>query len=159
MSIDKWNYRNLGFDSLEEMNESIERVKAEERLTPHELAQKRHTPSPAITEGGGLDFEALKRGARLERLDATVKAKLFHDKDRQRLEAENKAKEELRSKLSDSIVQTKQAEAEAEFNKQKQKIEADLQKEIYARHGLNTSYQDALDEGYRSLLEKIQNNN
>lgn len=157
MSIDKWNYKDLGFDSLEEMNESIERVKAEERLTPHELAQKKYTKTSTINEHGEIDFLALEDGVRQARLDAAVKSKLMNDKASQVTEAENRANEKLMTKLSDFVENNNRQLAEAEFNEQKEKIEAELQKEIYRKHNVNTSYQDTLDNSYRSLLGGIKN--
>lgn len=53
---------------------------------------------------------------------------------------------------ADSLTAENEATAQREMQAKKGKLEDELQKEIYSKHGVKTDKEKQLDEAYRNLL-------
>lgn len=156
--MSNWNYEELGFRSQKEMEESIERVKAE-LANPRndlELRAANKAKFDAMNKNSGIDFKGLEEGARLAELDRVVASKLHWEKEEEKQKAKQEEINKLMGALSDSIKTEKEAEAQREFEKQKAKADEELQKEIYSKHGVKTEKQLKEEAAYKNLLDSLK---
>ena len=151
MTIYKWNYEELGFNSEAEMRDSIARVQRKKNMSDIEIGME-NKKDGSISKSGSVNFAAMRDGARLDDLDRVVHNKLIADRELERTQAEQKKMKELLSGLSDSVEKDNRAKAEKEFADQKAKLEAELQKEIYGKHSVITD-EEAIRR--KSLLNLI----
>lgn len=151
MKTYKWNYEELGFNSEAEMRDSIARVQRKKNMSDIEIGME-NKKDGSISKSGGVNFAAMRDGARLDDLDRVVHNKLIADRELERTQAEQKKVKELLSGLSDSVEKDNRAKAEKEFADQKAKLEAELQKEIYDKHSVITD-EEAIRR--KSLLNLI----
>ena len=150
-----FNYEELGFESEEELRESIARV--ERRKSMSEVEEEiEYLNNRTIDSKGNIDFEAMNAGARLEHLDQVVQSKMHEAREQARLQAEQEQIQGLMSGLSKQIDTDKEANAQRELQKAKEKADAELQKEIFEKHGVKTDKQQADDESLRSLLKDLK---
>lgn len=152
--MSNWNYEELGFRSQKEMEESIERVKQqmEHPKSELEIRQQNRKNFEKLNKHGGIDFEALNEGARLQELDKVVKNKLIFEKQEEKLVKEQEELNKLMTAAAETIAKDNEAAAKAEFEKLKAKQEAELEKEIYLKHGAKTEKQLEEEAAYKSLL-------
>ena len=156
--MSNWNYEQLGFRSQKEMEESIERVKAEfaNPRNDLELRAANKAKFDAMNKNSGIDFKSLEEGARLAELDRVVANKLYWEKE----EAKSKARQEeinkLMSKAAEDIKADKEAEAQRELRKAKAKAEAQLQKEIYSKHNVKTDKEEETDQLLGNMLKNLK---
>ncbi|MBG9987879.1 hypothetical protein HZY88_02680 [Aerococcaceae bacterium DSM 111176] len=137
MTTNNWNYEELGFNSEAEMQASITRVKRKQNMNDIEIRME-NLKDGSISKSGGINFDALKDGARLADLDRKVHNKLVADRELKRVQAEQEKMQRLMSGLSESIEKDNRAKAEKEFADEKAKLESELQKEVYSKHGVIT---------------------
>ena len=150
-----FNYEELGFNSEEELQESIARV--ERRKNMSEVQEEiEYLNNPTIDSKGNIDLEALNARARLEHLDQVVQSKMHEAREQARLQAEQEQIQGLMSGLSEQIDTDKKANAQRELQKAKEKADAELQKEIFEKHGVKTDKQQAEDESFRSMLKDLK---
>lgn len=156
--MNNWNYEELGFRSQKEMEESIERVKAEfaNPRNDLELMAANKAKFDAMNKNGGIDFKGLEEGARLAELDRVVANKLYWEKEKTKSKAKQEEINKLMGALSDRIKTEKKAEAQREFEKQKAKADEELQKEIYSKYGVETEKQLKEEAVYKSLLGSLR---
>ena len=146
-----FNYEELGFNSEEELQESIARV--ERRKNKSEVEEEiEHLNDRTIDSKGNIDFEALNAGARLEHLDRLVQSKMYEAQQEAKRQAEQAKIQGFISGLSEHVDKEKKEKAQIELEKAKQKADAELQKEIFEKHGVKTDKQQALDDAYSKLL-------
>jgi len=151
-----WDYKELGFLSQKEMEESIKRVKHKAKADSLEYEiERRKKARELINKNGGIDFKALKEGARLEELDRRVVSKLYWEMEAEKQKAEQEEISKLMGKVADNIKTEKEAEAQREFKKQKAKVEEELQKEIYKKHNVKTDKQIEEERAYKSMLDSL----
>ena len=150
-----FNYEELGFESEEELRESIARVERRKNMSEVE-EEIEYLNNRTIDSKGNIDFEALNAGARLEHLDQVVQSKMYEAREQARLQAEQEQVQGLMSGLSKQIDTDKKANAQRELQKAKEKADAELQKEIFEKHGVKTDKQQADDEALRSLLKDLK---
>ena len=151
-----WNYEELGFRSQKELEESIERVKHKAKADSLEYEIERRKKSQDLINGnGGIDFKALKEGARLEELDRVVASKLYWEREAEKQKAEQEEINKLMGAVADNIKTEKEAEAQREFEEQKAKAEKEPQKEIYSKHNVKTDEQKKQDGAYKGLLDGL----
>ena len=152
-----WNYEELGFRSQKELEESIERVKHKAKADSLEYEIERRKKSQDLINGnGGIDFKALKEGARLEELDRVVASKLYWEREAEKQRAEQEELNKLMTAVGKSIAKDNEAAAKAEFAEQKAKAEKELEKQIYSKHGVKTEKQSKEEAAYKSLLEGLR---
>lgn len=137
MTTNNWNYEELGFNTEAEMQASIARVKRKQNMSDFEIRME-NLQDGTISKSGDINFNALREGERLSDLDIKVHNKLIADRELKRQRAEQEKMQRLMSGLSESIEKDKQAKAEKEFADQKAKLESELQKEVYSKHGVIT---------------------
>ena len=151
-----WNYEELGFRSELEMKESIARVERRMKMGDVEReSERRREAQSTIDERGRIDFTALNEGARLERLDQVVQSRIAYDQEQAKLQAEQEEIQELMNAFSEHIQLENEAKAQKELQKEKEKLEADLQKEIYSKHNVKTDKEKERDEALSSLLDSL----
>jgi len=149
-----FSYEELGFNSEEELQESIARV--ERRKNKSEVEEEiEHLNDRTIDSKGNIDFEALNAGARLEHLDRLVQSKMYEAQQEAKRQAEQAKIQGLISGLSEHVDKEKKEKAQIELEKAKQKADAELQKEIFEKHGVKTDKQQANDEALRSMLKGL----
>ena len=155
--MSNWNYEALGFRSQKEMEESIARVKYKAKADSLEYEiERRKKARDLINENGGIDFKALKEGARLAELDRVVASKLYWEREAEKQKAEQEELNKLMTAAGKSIAKDNEAAAKAEFEKLKAKQEAELEKQIYSKHGVKTEKQLKEEAAYKSLLEGLR---
>jgi len=156
--MNNWDYEELGFRSQKEMEESIERVKAAKKNPKNDLELRAYNKAKfdAMNKNGGIDFKALKEGARLAELDRVVASKLYWEREAEKQKAEQEELNKLMGAVADNIKTEKEAAAKAEFEKLKAKQEAELEKQIYSKHGVKTEKQLKEEAAYKSLLEGLR---
>ena len=137
MTTNNWNYEELGFNSEAEMQASIARVKRKQNMNDIEIRME-NLHDGTISKSGAINFAALREGERLSDLDIKVHNKLIADRELKRQRAEQEKMQRLISGLSDSVEKDNRAKAEKEFADQKAKLESELQKEVYSKHGVIT---------------------
>ena len=149
-----FNYEELGFNSEEEIQESIARVERRKNMSEVE-EEIEYLNNRTIDSKGNIDFEAMNAGARLEYLDRLVQSKMHEAREQARLQAEQEQIQGLMSGLSEQIDTEKKANAQRELQKAKEKADAELQKEIYSKHHVKTDEEEAKDNSYRSMLKDL----
>lgn len=149
-----FNYEELGFESEEELQESIARVERRKNMSDVE-EEIEYLNNRTIDSKGNIDFEAMNAGARLEYLDRLVQSKMYEAQQKASLQAEQEQIQGLMSGLSKQIDTDKKTKAQRELQEAKQKADAELQKEIFEKHGVKTDKQQADDEALRSMLKDL----
>ena len=81
-----FNYEELGFNSEEELQESIARVERRKNMDSVEIEIEQMN-NRTIDNKGNIDFEAMNTGARLEHLDQVVQSKMYEAREQARLQA------------------------------------------------------------------------
>ena len=143
----------MGFNSEAEMKASIARVERRMKMDSLELEiERRKEAQSGIDDRWGIDFTALNERSRLQELDRAVHQRILHDKAEAKRQAEQEEMQKLLSAAADNVTAEKEATAQREMQKEKEKLEADLQKEIYSKHGVKTDKEKQLDEAYSKLL-------
>ena len=153
-----WNYEELGFRSQEEMEESIERVKAAKKNPKNDLELRAENKArfDAMNKNGGIDLKGIQEGARLEELDRVVASKLYWEREAEKQKAEQEELNKLLGAVADNIKTEKEAEAQREFKKQKAKADEELQKQIYSKHNVKTDKQIEEEAAYKSMLDSLK---
>src|SRR5699024_8967392 len=149
-----FNYEKLGFNSEEELQESIARVERRKNMSEVE-EEIEYLNNRTIDSKGNIDFEAMNAGARLEYLDRLVQSKMYEAQQEANRQAEQAKIQGLMSGLSEHIDKEKKEKAQIELEKAKQKADAELQKEIYEKHHVKTDEEEAKDNSYRSMLKDL----
>lgn len=157
--MNKWNYKELGFRSQREMEESIERVKAAKANPKNdlELGAENRAKFDATSKDGGIDFKGLEEGARLAELDRVVAGKLYREKERAIQEAEDKKLTDLLTKANEKIAQEKKLKADREIAEAKAKAEQEIEAELYKKNGVRV--ETKTDKAYKSLLSNLDLHN
>ena len=149
-----FNYEELGFESEEELQESIARVERRKNMSEVE-EEIEYLNNRTIDSKGNIDFEALNAGARLEHLDQVVQSKMYEAQQEAKRQAEQAKMQGLISGLSEHVDKEKKAKAQRELQEAKEKADAELQKEVFEKHGVKTDKQQADDEALRSMLKDL----
>lgn len=152
--MSNWDYEALGFRSEKEMEESISRVKAAQKNPKNDLELRAANKAKfdAMNKNGGIDLKGLEDGARLAELDRVVASKLHWEKQEAKLAKEQEELNKLLTAAAETIAKDNEAAAKAEFEKLKAKQEAELEKQIYSKHGAKTEKQIEEEAAYKSLL-------
>ena len=148
------NYEELGFESEEELQESIARVERRKNMSEVE-EEIEYLNNRTIDSKGNIDFEAMNAGARLEYLDRLVQSKMYEAQQEANRQAEQAEIQGLMSGLSEQVDKEKKEKAQIELQKAKEKADAELQKEIFEKHGVKTDEEQAKDNSYRSMLKDL----
>lgn len=156
--MNNWDYEALGFRSEKEMEESIARVKAAKANPKNDLELRAANKAKfdAMNKNSGIDFKALKEGARLEGLDAAVASKLHWEEEEAKQRAEQEKLDKLLKAAAKSTTEDKEKKAKRELAEQKAKAEKELEKQIYSKHGVKTEKQLKEEAAYKSLLEGLR---
>src|SRR5690625_2214408 len=135
-----WNYQDMGFNSEHEMNESIARVQRKLKMSSDELRREEIREGYARASNE-FSFATMKEGARLEKLDRKVRDRILYEQEQERIKAKQEEMDKLMNALSDHVQADNEAKAQQEFEKQKAKVEEELQKEIFSKHNVKTDKQ------------------
>ena len=130
------------------------------RLSSEEIEQRernRMNFEKTLKENnGGLDFEAMRKGAEAEEQERLVQSKMYEAREQARLQAEQEKIQGLISGLSEHVDKEKKENAEREFEKAKAKADEALQKKIYDKHLVKTDKQIAKEDSLRSMLKDLK---
>ena len=148
-----WNYEEIGFKSDAEMRESIARVERRMNMSDLEVDIELLKENQSTIDRGNINFTALNEGARLESLDRVVRNQMLHDKKQAKKRARDADIQGIIGGLAEQIETESKADAEREFNKQKEKADAELQKEIFEKHGVKTDKEQAIDDAFNNMLK------
>lgn len=156
--MSNWDYEALGFKSQKEMEESIERVKAEFANPRNELEVRAANKAKfdAMNKNSGIDFKGLREGARLAELDEVVASKLRWEKEEAQRQAEQEEVNRLMRAAADNITLENEKKAKRELAEQKAKADEELEKQIYSKHNVKTDKQIKEEAAYKSLLGGLQ---
>lgn len=149
-----WNYEELGFKSESEMKESIARVQRKLSMTSDELAREEIKEGYARARNK-FSFAGMEEGARLEKLDRTVRDRILHEREQAKIQAKREEMDKLMNAFSDHVQEENEAKAQQEYEEQKAKAEEKLQKEIYSKHGVKTDKEKQQDEALGKLLDSL----
>lgn len=157
--MSEWDYRDLGFNSQEEMEASIAKAR-EAKLNPksglEEQAANAEKYRAHINEYGGIELEKLKEGARVQALDEKVMRKLhWEEQDRK---AQKRADEinELLKKAGESSAIDRQKAAEKKIQEETEKAEAEIRARHLKEQGLNSDGEIKTNNYYASLLRGLK---
>lgn len=152
-----WNYEALGFNSETEMRESIARVTEQMNNPKTEIEagvdRRAQLQAELKANNNVLDTVKLREDARLSNLDIVVHNQILHEQEQAKLQAEQAEMQDLMSGLAEQIQTDNKVDAETEFNKRKEKADAELQKEIYDKHGVKTDKEQAIDDAFNNMLK------
>ena len=156
--MSNWNYEELGFRSEKEMEESIERVKAEfaNPRNDLELRAANKAKFDSMNKNGGIDFKGLEEGARLAELDRVVANKLYWEKEEAKQKAEQERLDKLLRAAAEKIMDEKKTKAEREMKEEKEKLQKELDQKIKNQYGLESKEEVKRNEAYKSLLGGIR---
>ncbi|WFF72998.1 hypothetical protein [Proteiniclasticum sp. QWL-01] len=147
------DWKEIGFNSEEEMKASIERVQRARRNPPSPIQQGLDNKSRLqenMDEHGRLDLNAISEGARLEELDKVVASRLYQDEQRAKEQKRTDAINDLLKKVAAATKAENEAKAQAAIDKEK----AEAIKAIEEKHKKeNGVFVDPLDDAYRALLK------
>ena len=155
--MSEWDYKDLGFDSQEEMEASIARVR-EAKLNPKSALADRVANAEKyrahINEFGGIDFEKLKEGAREEALDKAVMRKLYFEEQERNVQKRADEVNELLKKAAESSAIDKQKAAEKKLKEETEKTASEIKARVSKEYNLEDEAQNNL---YRNLLKGLSN--
>lgn len=157
--MSEWDYKTMGFDTQEEMEASLERVRKAKREPVRELQQRAinyEKTKSQIIENGALDLEALEEGARIEQLDNEVRRRLHWEQEQARRDKEAAEINSLLSKAGDVVTAEKQAAADARIKKETEKMEAEIKAKRLQEQGLKSEEEINIDNGLRDLLKGMR---
>ena len=155
--MSNWNYEELGFRSEKEMEESIERVKAE-LANPRndlELRAANKAKFDAMNKNSGIDFKGLEEGARLAELDRVVANKLYWEKEEAKQKAEQERLDKLLRAAAEKIMDEKKTKAEREMKEEKEKLQKELDQKIKNQYGLESKEELERNKAYKGLLDGL----
>ena|SRR5690625_7670899 len=94
-----WNYKEMGFNSVEEMNESIERVK-EQLNNPksdiqQEIERRNEMKAELKANNNRLDTNKIREDVHKQDQDIKVHNRILYDQEQARLQVEREAMQEL----------------------------------------------------------------
>ena len=148
------DWKEIGFNSEEEMKASIERAQRAKRNPPSPIQQGLDNKSRLhenMDEHGRLDLNAISEGARRNELDKEVERRLYWEEQDRLTQKRTDEINALLRKVGESSVAEREAAAAAAIEREKaealQAIEAKNRKQ-------NNVYVDPLDSAYRALLKK-----
>ena len=155
--MNNWNYKELGFRSQKEMEESIERVKAANANPKNELEARAENRArfDSISENGGIDFKGLEEGARLAELDRVVASKLHWEKEEAKKKAEQEKLDKLLKAASGSLIDEKRAKAERKIKEEEEKLQKELDQKIKNQYGLDSKEEIKRNEAYKAMLDGL----
>ena len=130
------------------------------RLSSEEIEQRernRMNFEKTLKENnGGLDFEAMRKGAEAEEQERLAQSKMYEAQQEANRQAEQAEIQGLISGLSEHVDKEKKTKAEREFEKAKAKADEALQKKIYDKHLVKTDKQIAEEDSLRSMLKDLK---
>ncbi len=154
--MSEWDFKELGFNSQEEMEASIARAR-EAKLNPKsdlaEQAANAEKYRAHINEFGGINFEKLKEGAREEALDKAVMRKLYFEEQERKIQKRAGEINELLKKAGESSAIDKQKAAEKKIQEETEKASADIK----ARVNKEFALEDRDRSAYSNLLKGLRN--
>ena len=129
------------------------------RLSSEEIEQRarnRANFEKSLNENnGGLDFEAMRKGAEAEEQERLAQSKMYEAQQEANRQAEQAEIQGLISGLSEHVDKEKKTKAEREFEKAKAKADEALQKKIYDKHLVKTDKQIAEEDSLRNMLKNL----
>lgn len=149
-----WDYKTLGFNSEAEMKDSIARVERKMKMTRDELVREEMKEGFARRDAA-FSFEAMNEGARLEGLDRKVHQRIRDEQEQAKIQAEREEMQKFMNALAEHTTAENEAKAQKEMQEEKERLEAELQKEIYSKHGVKTDKEKQLDDAYSKLLGNL----
>ena len=151
-----WDYKELGFDSQKEMEESIARVK-EARANPKNILQtEAENRAKYDAMNGQLDYNILEDGARLAKLDRIVSSKLDFEEREAQVNAEQEKFNSFMERIAKRIEDEDKAKADQEIAKLKAQKEKEIEAEIFNKYGIKNETET--DKLYKSLLNELKGN-
>lgn len=146
------DWKEIGFNSEEEMQASIERAKQAKTNPTGEIKQgfeNLNRLHENMDERGRLDLNAISEGARLNELDKEVVRRMYWEEQDRIAQKKADAFNELLRKTSEATRAENEAKAARQIKEEKDKalkaIEDKFNKE-------NNIFKDPLDEAFKNLL-------
>ena len=155
--MSNWDYEALGFRSEKEMEESIERVKAEFANPRNELEVRAANKAKfdAMNKNSGIDFKGLEEGARLAELDRVVASKLHWEREEAKRKAEQGELDKLLKAAAENITEEKETKAEREIKEEEEKLQKELDQKIKNQYGLESKEELERNKAYKGLLDGL----
>ena len=129
------------------------------RLSSEEIEQRarnRANFEKSLNENnGGLDFEAMRKGAEAEEQERLAQSKMYEAQQEANRQAEQAEIQGLISGLSEHVDKEKKQKADAELQKAKAKADEELQEEVYKKHLVKTDKQVAEEDSLRNMLKNL----
>ena len=142
------NYEALGFNSEQELEESIARVEKMEQLTEEELKNQQEQNLRA----GGLNLASLKEDAKREQRDRKVQEAIGDYHWTVKKEQERKERQEAMNELGKMFQAEKEKEAQRELAELNRSTQLENEQKVMEKYGLTNSKERSINEALLSTL-------
>jgi len=159
--MSKWDYKSMGFNSLEEMQDSIKRVKQARKEPLNDLQHEAINYERArgmLEENRGLDFKALEEGARLNELDRAVNQRIYQEEKQAKEQKRSEEINNLLIKAAESSTAEKRVKAEARINEDQEKAAVEIRTRRLKEQGLKSESDEEIkiNKSYADLLRSLK---
>ena len=104
---------------------------------------------------GGLDFEAMRKGAEVEEEARQERSQLSWKKLEDKTAKTDEALSGLLAKAGESVNDEKERKARQEKEKQQARLQKELDQQIQDEYGVKTDEEQTRDEALRSMLKGL----
>ena len=104
---------------------------------------------------GGLDFEAMRKGAEAEEEARQERSQLSWKKLEDKTAKTDEALSGLLAKAGESVNDEKERKAQQEKEKQQARLQKELDQQIQEEYGVKTDEEQTRDESLRSMLKGL----
>ena len=104
---------------------------------------------------GGLDFEAMRKGAEAEEQERHERSQLSWKKLEDKTAKTDEALSGLLAKAGENVNDEKERKAQQEKEKQQARLQKELDQQIQEEYGVKTDEEKAKDNSYRSMLKGL----
>ena len=104
---------------------------------------------------GGLDFEAMRKGAEAEEQERHERSQLSRKKLEDKTAKTDEALSGLLAKAGENVNDEKERKARQEKEKQQARLQKELDQQIQEEYGVKTDEEEAKDNSYRSMLKGL----
>ena len=129
------------------------------RLSSEEIEQRARNRAnfekSLIENNGGLDFEAMRKGAEAEEEARQERSRLSWKKLEDETAKKDEALSGLLAKAGESVNDEKERKAQQEKEKQRARLQKELDQQIQDEYGVKTDEEQTRDEALRSMLKGL----
>ena len=129
------------------------------RLSNEEIEQRERNRANFETtlkeNNGGLDFEAMRKGAEAEEQQRQERSQLSWKKLEDKTTKTDEALNGLLAKAGESVNDEKERKARQEKEKQQARLQKELDQQIQEEYGVKTDEEQTRDESLRNMLKGL----